>query len=183
MSASLGTEYLQTAIRRLGYYKQLGEQTFGQLTDADFQYAPNEASNSIAVIIQHVSGNMLSRWTNFLTEDGEKAWRNRDEEFEVRHYSKQQLLDRWEKGWQCFLNALTTLTENDLLKTIYIREEPLLVIDAINRQLAHYPYHVGQILYISKLIKGANWQSLSIEKGKSEVYNKSDGIKDPAKNQ
>ncbi|AEV96802.1 hypothetical protein A4D02_29610 [Niastella koreensis] len=183
MAGTLGTEYLQTAIRRLRYYKLLGEKTFEQLTDADFHYASNEASNSIAVIIQHVSGNMLSRWTNFLTEDGEKAWRNRDEEFEVHKYTKQQLLELWEKGWQCFLNALTSLTENDLLKTIYIREEPLLVIDAINRQLAHYPYHVGQILYIGKEIKGAGWQSQSIEKGKSEAYNKSDGVKDPAKNQ
>jgi hypothetical protein len=182
MSTSLGTEYLQTAIRRLRYYKSLGEKTFEQLTDADLHYAPNKASNSIAVIIQHVSGNMLSRWTNFLTEDGEKSWRNRDDEFEVHNYSKQQLLELWEKGWECFLDALTALTENDLLKTIYIREEPLLVIDAINRQLAHYPYHVGQILYIGKQIKDANWQSLSIEKGKSDDYNKSDGIKDPAKN-
>src|SRR3954467_8528449 len=113
MAGTLGTTYLQTAIRRLRYYKLLGEKTFGQLTDSDFHYAPNEVSNSIAVIIQHVSGNMLSRWTNFLTEDGEKAWRNRDEEFEVHKYSKQQLLELWEKGWLCFLNALTTLTEND----------------------------------------------------------------------
>jgi len=183
MSTSLGSEYLQATIKRLRYYKFLGEKTFEQLTDADFHFAPNEASNSIAVIIQHVSGNMLSRWTNFLIEDGEKAWRQRDEEFEVHDYSKQQLLELWEKGWICFLNALTSLTENDLLKTIYIREEPLLVIDAINRQLAHYPYHVGQILYIGKIIKGAGWQSLSIDKGKSEAYNKSDGIKDPAKKQ
>jgi hypothetical protein len=181
MSLSLGTEYLQTAIRRLRYYKGLGEKTFEQLADADMHFKPNETSNSIAVIIQHVAGNMLSRWTNFLTEDGEKSWRRRDEEFEVHEYSKQQLLELWEKGWDCFLNALTSLTENDLLKTVYIREEPLLVIDAINRQLAHYPYHVGQILYIAKIIKDAAWQSLSIEKGKSEAYNKSDGVKDPAK--
>lgn len=182
MSNSLGTEYLQTAIRRLRYYKVLGEKTFDQLTDADMHFKPNEASNSIAVIIQHVAGNMLSRWTNFLSEDGEKPWRNRDEEFEVHDYSKQQLLELWENGWICFLEALTSLTENDLLKTVYIREEPLLVIDAINRQLAHYPYHVGQILYVAKIIKDTGWQSLSIEKGKSETYNKSDGVKDPAKN-
>jgi len=181
MSTTLGTEYLQTAIRRLRYYKGLGEKTFGQLTDAELHFRPNEASNSIAVIVQHLSGNMLSRWTNFLTEDGEKSWRQRDEEFEVHNYSKQQILELWEKGWSCFLNALAALTENDLLKTIYIREEPLLVIDAINRQLAHYPYHVGQILYIGKIIKDTGWQSLSIEKGKSEAYNKSEGIKDPAK--
>ncbi|THU40651.1 DUF1572 domain-containing protein [Niastella caeni] len=183
MPTTLGTEYLQTAIRRLRYYKSLGEKTFEQLTDADFHFTPNEASNSIAVIIQHLSGNMLSRWTNFLTEDGEKLWRQRDEEFEVHDYSRQQLVALWEKGWNCFLSSLTALTENDLLKTIYIREEPLLVVDAINRQLAHYPYHVGQILYIAKIIKDAGWKSLSIEKGKSEAYNKSDGIKDPAKNQ
>ena len=183
MSTSLGTEYLQATIKRLRYYKMLGEKTFDQLADTDLHFKPNEASNSIAVIIQHVAGNMLSRWTNFLTEDGEKSWRRRDEEFEVHEYSKQQLLELWEKGWDCFLNALSSLTENDLLKTIYIREEPLLVIDAINRQLAHYPYHVGQILYIAKIIKDTGWQSLSIEKGKSEAYNKSDGVKDPAKNQ
>jgi hypothetical protein len=183
MSTSIGTEYLQTAIKRLRYYKGLGEKAFDQLTDADFHFTPNEASNSIAVIIQHLSGNMLSRWTNFLIEDGEKAWRQRDEEFEVHNYNRRQILDLWEKGWNCFLHALTSLTENDLLKTIYIREEPLSVIDAINRQLAHYPYHIGQILFIGKLIKNTGWQSLSIEKGKSEDYNKSEGVKDPAKNQ
>lgn len=181
--STIGTTYLQTAIKRLRYYKELGEKTFGQLSDAELHVTPNAASNSIAVIVQHVSGNMLSRWTNFLTEDGEKPWRQRDEEFEVHNYSKQQILDLWEKGWACFLDALTSLTENDLLKTIYIREEPLLVIDAINRQLAHYPYHVGQIIYIGKLVKDTDWQSLSIEKGKSEAYNKSDGIKDPANKQ
>lgn len=178
---SLGTAYLDTSIKRLRYYKQLGEKTFDQLTDNEFHFSPNEASNSIAVIIQHMSGNMLSRWTNFLTEDGEKEWRQRDEEFEVHSYSKQQLIDLWEKGWACFFNALESLTENDLLKTVYIRQEPLSVVDAINRQLAHYPHHVGQIIYIGKIIKNADWKNLSIAKGKSQEYNKSDGIKDPAK--
>jgi hypothetical protein len=181
--SSIGTTYLQTTIKRLRYYKELGEKTFDQLTDAELHFAPNAASNSIAVIVQHMAGNMLSRWTNFLTEDGEKPWRKRDEEFEVHEYSKQQILELWQKGWACFLDALTSLTENDLLKTIHIREEPLLVIDAINRQLAHYPYHVGQIVYIGKLIKDTGWQSLSIERGKSEDYNKSDGVKDPANKQ
>lgn len=180
MAISLATEYLQTAIKRLRYYKLLGEQTFDQLTDADFHVAPNTSSNSIAVIIQHLSGNMLSRWTNFLTEDGEKEWRQRDEEFEVHNYSKQQLTALWEKGWSCFLDSLSSLKEEDLLKTIYIRQEPLTVIDAISRQLAHYPYHVGQILYIGKIVKDAGWKSLSIAKGKSEAYNNSDGVKDPA---
>jgi Protein of unknown function (DUF1572). len=177
----LGKEYLQTAIKRLRYYKLLGDKTFEQLSDADLHYTPHEACNSIAVIVQHLHGNMLSRWTHFLTEDGEKTWRQRDAEFEVHNLSRQELLQKWEEGWNCLLNALTALKEDDLLKTITIRQEPLLVIDAINRQLAHYPYHVGQIVHIGKTIRGTAWKSLSIEKGGSEAYNKGDGIKDPAK--
>jgi len=181
MSASLGTTYLSTTIKRLRYYKQLGEKTFEQLEEQDFLYQPNTASNSIAVIIQHLHGNMLSRWTNFLTEDGEKEWRNRDSEFGNYQHSKANLLEIWEQGWACFLGALESLKEEDLLKTIYIRKEPLIVIDAINRQLAHYPYHVGQIVYIGRMIKDQAWKSLSIEPGKSQQYNDSEGIKDPAK--
>jgi hypothetical protein len=180
MSTSLGNEYLQTAIKRLKYYKLLAEQAFDQLSDTDFHFTPNNTCNSMAVIIQHMSGNMCSRWTNFLTEDGEKEWRQRDEEFEVHDYSKQQLIDMWNKGWTCFLDTLQSLKEDDLLTTVTIRQDPLTVIDAINRQLAHYPHHIGQILYIGKLVKGAAWKSLSIEKGKSDAYNNSAGIKDPA---
>lgn len=177
----LGKEYLQTAVKRLRYYKLLGDKTFDQLSDTDLHFTPHEACNSIAVIIQHMHGNMLSRWTNFLTEDGEKEWRRRDAEFDIQNQSRQQLLALWEEGWTCFLNALTALTEDDLLKTITIRQEPLTVIDAINRQLAHYPYHIGQIVHIGKMIRGTAWKSLSIEKGGSEAYNKGDGFKDPAK--
>ena len=177
----IGKEFLQTAIRRVKYYKDLGDKTFEQLHDADFHYQPNEESNSIAVIIQHVAGNMLSRWTNFLTEDGEKEWRQRDEEFAIHSYSKQQLLATWEQGWKCFLGALESLKEDDLLKTIYIRQEGLTVIDAINRQLAHYPYHTGQIVYISRIIKNHAWKNLSIPKGHSQQYNQSESVKDPAK--
>ena len=144
---------LTSAIRRLKYYKDLGDKTFEQLNDWDFHYQPNEESNSIAIIIQHMAGNMLSRWTNFLTEDGEKEWRQRDDEFEIHDYSKQQLIELWEKGWACFFNAIEPLKKKDLKKTITIRKEPLTVIDAINRQLAHYPYHVGQIIFIAKIIK------------------------------
>ncbi len=163
--------FLQSAIKRLSYYKELGDKTFTQLTDADFHYQPNEDSNSIAIIIQHTAGNMLSRWTDFLTSDGEKEWRNRDTEFEEQHLSKQQLIEFWEKGWQCLLDALNALTEDDLLKTIYIRSEGLLVVDAVNRQLAHYPYHVGQIIYVAKIITSNNWQNLSIAKGNSSQFN------------
>lgn len=177
----IGEEYLKTVIRRLKYYKQLGEQTFDQLEGEDFHWQPTSESNSIAVIIQHMAGNMLSRWTNFLTEDGEKDWRQRDDEFEVHHYSKQVLIDLWNKGWECFLDTINSLKSDDLLKTIYIRKEPLTVVDAINRQLAHYPYHIGQIIYTGRMIKNENWKNLSIPKGTSQQYNKSKEVKDPAK--
>ena len=178
---SLGKEFLLTATRRVKYYKDLADKTFDQLNDADFHYQFNEESNSIAVIIQHMSGNMLSRWTNVLTEDGEKEWRQRDDEFSIHDYSKKQLLDIWEKGWKCFINALESLTEEDLLKTIYIRKESLTVIDAINRQLVHYPYHIGQIVYVGRMIRDHDWKNLSVPKGESAQYNQKADLKDPAK--
>ena len=169
---SVSTTFLQSAIKRLSYYKELGDKTFAQLNDADFHYQPNDTSNSIAIIIQHMAGNMLSRWTDFLTSDGEKDWRNRDTEFEAQQLNKQQLIELWNKGWQCFLGTLQSLTSDDLLKTIHIRSEGLLVVDAINRQLAHYPYHVGQIIYIAKIIIDNNWQNLSVAKGQSDEYSR-----------
>ena len=169
---SIGTEILLSTIKRLKYYKELGDKTLEQLSDDDLYFQPNEESNSIAIIIQHSAGNMLSRWTNFLTTDGEKEWRNRDLEFEKRRISREQLTAFWEGGWACLFDALESLNEADLLKTIHIRQEGLLVIDAINRQLAHYPYHVGQMVYLGKLIKGSSWTNLSIAKGGSEEFNK-----------
>lgn len=179
--SSPGKDYLQTAITRLKYYKDLGDKTFEQLNDWDFHYQPNEESNSVAIIIRHVAGNMLSRWTNFLTEDGEKEWRNRDTEFETTQETKKELLERWEKGWECFLGTLESLKKKDLKKKVTIRQEELTVIDAINRQLAHYPYHIGQIIYIAKIIKNKNWKNLSIPKGQSQAYNTGAAVKDPAK--
>jgi hypothetical protein len=176
-----GKEYLDTTIQRLKYYKLLAEQTFDQLEEKDFHWQPSSESNSIAVIIQHIAGNMLSRWTNFLTEDGEKEWRQRDDEFEIHDYTYHQLIDLWNKGWDCFLNALNNLTADDLTKKIYIRKEGMTAIDAINRQLAHYPYHIGQIVYIGRMIKNENWKNLSIPKKQSQQYNQSSGIKDPAR--
>ena len=178
---SIGKDYLETAIRRLKYYKDLGDKTFVQLNEWDFHYQPNDESNSIATIIQHMAGNMLSRWTNFLTEDGEKEWRKRDEEFETHQYTKLELIAEWEKGWTCLLDTLNSLKKKDLKKMVTIRQEPLTVIDAINRQLAHYPYHIGQIIFLAKIIKNKNWQNLSIPKGNSLAYNQSDEVKDPAK--
>jgi Protein of unknown function (DUF1572) len=165
-------DFLKDAIKRFNYYKELGDKTFEQIEEADFFYQPNEESNSIAIIIQHMYGNMMSRWTNFLTEDGEKHWRKRDAEFEVMECSKTDLLAFWNEGWKCLIDTLACLTADDLDKTVYIRTEPLLVYDAILRQLAHYPYHVGQIVYIGRMIQKEKWKSLSIPKGKgaSETY-------------
>jgi len=178
---SVGNEFLQSVIKRLTYYKELGDKTFGQLKEEDLHFTPNAESNSIALIIQHMAGNMLSRWTHFLTEDGEKEWRNRDAEFETGQRSKKELIETWETGWDCFLSAVSSLKKKDLKKKISIRREELTVVDAINRQLAHYPYHVGQIIFIAKIIKNKGWKNLSIPKGRSLVYNSSADIKDPAK--
>ncbi len=178
---STGKEFLTTAIRRMKYYKDLGDRSLAQLQERDYYFQPNEASNSIAIIIQHMHGNMLSRWTNFLTEDGEKEWRQRDAEFEIQSLSRDTLLELWEKGWSCFISALESLRKKDLKKTIHIRKEALTVVDAVIRQLAHYPYHVGQIVYIARMIRNEKWQNLSIPKGSSSQYNDQSEAKDPAK--
>jgi len=173
MEDSLGKTYLESVIKRLMTYKIMGEMTFSQLSEKDFFFTPGPQSNSIAAIIQHMSGNMISRWTNFLTEDGEKAGRNREQEFTPDEQAgTAPLMEMWNKGWSCLLDTLHSLTADDLLRTIYIRHEPLSAIDAINRQLAHYPHHVGQIVYIGKMLKGDSWESLSIPKGGSAAFNK-----------
>lgn len=168
----IGRVFLQSAIRRLTDYKLLGEKTFEQLSNEQMFFQPNQESNSIAIIIQHLHGNMLSRWTNFLTEDGEKFWRKRDEEFEFQQLNKEQLINLWVEGWNVFLQTISSLTEADLCKTVSIRSEPLTVVDAINRQIAHYSYHVGQIVFIGKWIRNEDWLSLSIPKKGTEAFNK-----------
>ena len=164
---NIETTYLQSAIKRFREYKALGDKTFEQINEEEMHLQPNKESNSIAVIIQHMHGNMLSRWTNFLTEDGEKEWRKRDNEFEVHQFTKQQLTDLWNEGWKLFLEVLESLSPDDLLKTITIRNQPLSVMDAINRQLAHYSYHVGQIVYLGRWVRDSEWKSLSIPKRKA----------------
>jgi len=162
---------LENTIKLLEYYKSLGEKTFAQLTDEELHLEPAEGANSIAIIVKHVWGNMMSRWTNFLTEDGEKTWRDRDGEFEATLRSRQEFDEKWEEGWSCFLGALKGLKAEDLNKTVYIRNEGHTVMEAILRQLAHYASHIGQIVYLGKIIKGEDWKSLSIPKGKSVEYN------------
>lgn len=164
--------YLISVIKQFEYYKSLGDKTFEQLTFEELKKEFVTDSNSIAIIVKHLSGNMLSRWTNFLTEDGEKTWRQRDSEFEDAFYSKEELIAHWDKGWKCLFDAIKPLNENDLERIIYIRNEGHTVAEAINRQIAHYSYHVGQIVFLGKLLIGENWQSLSIPKGHSSKYNK-----------
>ncbi|CAN5230917.1 DUF1572 domain-containing protein [soil metagenome] len=163
--------FIKDTVKRLRYYKDLGDKTFDQLEEKDFFWQPNEASNSIAIIVQHMHGNMMSRFTDFLTEDGEKTWRHRDDEFEPMLTTKQEVLTSWNQGWHCVFTALENLQPEDLTKTIYIRTEPLFVYDALLRQLAHYPHHIGQLMYIGKLIKNRYWHSLSIPKGESNAFN------------
>ncbi|NQZ77899.1 MAG: DUF1572 family protein [Ekhidna sp.] len=158
-------------LKLLRYYKSLGDKTIASLNDEELYLVPDSESNSIPIIIKHLSGNMLSRWTNFLTEDGEKDWRDREGEFEATIKSRTELMSKWEEGWKCFLDAIESLSEADLNKKVYIRNEGHTVIDAIHRQLAHYSYHIGQIVYLGKMIKGENWVSLSIPKGGSDTYN------------
>ena len=162
---------LENLIKLFEYYKSLGERTFAQLDDDEIHLEPAENANSIAIIVKHLWGNMQSRWTNFLSEDGEKDWRNRDDEFESTIRSRREFEEKWNEGWHTLLNTLKSLSEEDLLKTIYIRNEGHTVIEAIHRQLAHYASHIGQIVYLGKIIKGQDWQTLSIAKGKSKEYN------------
>ena len=149
----------------------LGEKTFQQIPDEKLFWQYNEDSNSIAIIVKHLWGNMLSRWTDFLTTDGEKEWRDRESEFDNDLSSRQELISKWEEGWDCFLTTLKSLTPEDLGKIIYIRNQGHTVMEAINRQLAHYPYHVGQIVFIGKMVCENNWTSLSIPKGNSKAFN------------
>ena len=164
--------YLTSIIKQFQYYKSLGDKTFKNLSFEEMQKEFAKDSNSISIIVKHLAGNMLSRWTNFLTEDGEKEWRQRDMEFVDSFTSKDDIVEYWNKGWKCFFEAITSLEEKDLEYIVYIRNQGHTVTEAINRQLAHYSYHVGQIVFLGKLIKGEQWTSLSIPKGNSSSYNK-----------
>ncbi|WP_301107947.1 DinB family protein [Sporosarcina sp.] len=166
----LGNEYLKIVKERFESVKDLGDKTISQLSEEDIHWKLNESSNSIVIIAKHVSGNMISRWTDFLTTDGEKTSRNRDQEFDDDISSRQEMIAIWEKGWNTLLDTINGLENQDLLKYISIRGEKHTVLEAIERQMAHYAYHVGQMVYIGKQLKDENWETLSIAKGKSEEY-------------
>lgn len=167
---SIGNEYLKVIQERFKDVKNLGDNTISQLSEEDIHWRLNETSNSIAIIAKHLSGNMISRWTDFLSSDGEKASRNRDQEFEDDIPSKREMITIWEKGWKTLLDTLNGLESQDLLKKVTIRGEKHTVLEAIERQMAHYASHVGQIIYIGKQLKDKKWKTLSIPKGKSEEY-------------
>ena len=164
--------YLESIQRLFSYYKALGSKAMAQLKDEDMNRHANEESNSIAIIVKHLHGNMLSRWKDFLTSDGEKPWRNRDGEFEGIVKTRAEVIKLWDEGWDCLFHTLSELKPADLDKIVYIRREGQTVMEAINRQVAHYCYHVGQIVYLAKELKGNEWVSLSIPKGKSGEFNK-----------
>ncbi len=165
-------EYLQNTTQLFSYYKLLAERTFEQLSGEELWWTPSPEANSVGIIVKHLAGNMKSRWTDFLISDGEKPWRERDDEFEMESLTKDEILELWESGWQCLFKALEGINENNFTRAIRIRNQEHSVQQAIQRQLTHYSYHVGQIVYLGKLIRGNEWRSLSIPKGESENYSK-----------
>jgi hypothetical protein len=165
------TSYLEDSLSLFRYYKQLAERAMAQVSDEQLLAALDSEMNSIAVIVKHLAGNMRSRWTDFLTTDGEKPDRNRDSEFVEPPATRAALMEIWENGWTCVFGALESLTDADMGRRVMIRGEAHSVMQAINRQMAHYGMHTGQIILLAKHFKGADWQTLTIPKNKSASYN------------
>jgi uncharacterized damage-inducible protein DinB len=172
MALVFTTSYLEDSLAVFRYYKKLAERAIEQVTDEQLFAALDEEANSIAVVVKHMAGNMRSRWTDFLTTDGEKSDRHRDTEFENPPAPRKALMDLWEEGWARLFHALEPLSDVDLARTVTIRGEPHSVMQAINRQLAHYPHHVGQIVLLAKHFAHDGWQSLSVPRNKSADFNR-----------
>jgi len=172
MALRFTTSYMVDSLDLFRFYKQLGERAMAQVTDEQLVAVLDGEMNSIAVIVKHMAGNMRSRWTDFLTSDGEKPDRNRDSEFVEAPATREALLALWEEGWQCLFGALEPLSEEDLQRTVTIRGEAHSVMQAINRQVAHYSYHVGQIVLLAKHFKRDEWQSLSVPRRQSGEFNR-----------
>ena len=170
-SKRMERNYLNSVKKQFEYYKVLGEKTFAQLQEEDLFWQYNEETNSIAIIVNHHSGNMKSRWTDFLTTDGEKEWRNRDLEFDSVIKSKTELVQKWNDVWTCLFEALNSINESNFDCEILIRSQTHSIIEAVNRQMMHYAYHIGQIIFIGRIIKRETWKSLSIPKGQSNEFN------------
>jgi uncharacterized damage-inducible protein DinB len=172
MAHQFTTSYTQDARDLLRYYKRLGDRAIEQCPEDGLLHLIDPEANSIAIIVKHMAGNMRSRWTNFLTSDGEKPDRDRDSEFETPPQTRAGLVALWEAGWKICLDSLDQLTDEDLSRTITIRTEPHSVMQAINRQVGHYAHHVGQIVFLAKHFAGANWQTLSVPRKKSDDFNR-----------
>lgn len=168
----MNDNYLSSIKKQFLYNRELGWKTITQIPASQLSWQYNEESNGILQIVKHLSSNMLSRWTDFLQSDGEKAWRNRDDEFTTQDLDFEQIKSLWDQGWDCLMSTLDSLKPEDLEKIVYIRNQGHTVVEAINRQLSHYSYHVGQIVFIGKMIQNSQWKSLSIPKGGSANYNK-----------
>jgi hypothetical protein len=171
MALQFTTSYLEDSIALFRYYKKLTDGALAQVSDGQLYATPDPESNSIAVIVKHMAGNMRSRWSDFLISDGEKPWRNRDCEFETPPETRASLMEMWEEGWATLFAALEPLTEADLNRTVTIRGEAHSVMQAMNRQLAHYPYHCGQIIFLAKHLRQESWKSLSVPRGQSQEFN------------
>ncbi|KUF44027.1 hypothetical protein AV926_11615 [Myroides marinus] len=154
------------------YYRTLADKTILILSQDELNHKVSDESNSIAMIMRHITGNLLSRFTNFFTEDGDKPWRNRDDEFQDGIYDKHELITNWDKAWNVLFQTLDSITEENINTVVKIRNQDHTVAEALYRQLAHYPYHIGQIVFIGKMIRNTEWQSLSIPKNMSKEYNK-----------
>jgi len=168
--------YIESVKKQFSQYRSLGEKAMNQVPDDQLSWQFNPETNSINTIVKHMAGNMLSRFTDFFASDGEKPWRNRDGEFENEVLSREKLLTLWNQGWGCLFTLLNALSAEDLSKIVLIRNEKHSVIEAINRQLTHYAYHVGQIVYVSKMISDSNWKTLTIPRKGSREFNTKMGL-------
>jgi Protein of unknown function (DUF1572) len=172
MALKFTTSYLEDSLELFRYYKKLADRAMAQVADEHLFGLLDADSNSIAIVVKHMSGNMRSRWSSFLTSDGEKPGRNRDSEFEVPAATREELLHDWEEGWACVFHALESLTDDDLDRTVTIRGEAHSAMQAVNRQVAHYAHHIGQIVLLAKHFAGPDWQSLSIPRRQSAEFNR-----------
>jgi hypothetical protein len=171
MAHEFSTSYVQDSFSLFRYYKKLTERAMEQVTDEQLFAALDDEMNCVAIIVKHLVGNMRSRWTDFLVSDGEKPDRKRDTEFENPPATRPALMKVWEQGWGCLFSALEPLSDADIVRTVEIRGEPHSVMQAINRQIAHYAYHCGQIVFLAKHLQGSHWKSLTVARGKSEDFN------------
>ncbi len=172
MSEKIIINYSDDALKSFRSYKKLAERAIEQVTDEEFFAAIDEEANSIAVVVKHIAGNLRSRWSDFLTTDGEKDFRDRDTEFEITLDTRESLMEFWETGWQTLFDAIEPLTADDFSRTVTIRGQPHTVVEAINRQLTHYAYHIGQIVLLAKHFRSTEWKTLSVPKNRSAEFNR-----------